>query len=87
MTAHGSPQGSAHGTPATARSVRPAPAGWAAHVTRAFAHALRRAVGPATIGLPSNGAAPVFHPPGVIRVVTPAELGAAGAAGRRAKSP
>lgn len=87
MTAH-----STHGTHAPAHSPRPAATGRAAHVARTFARALWRAVGPATVRIPHDtvaaaprvpgaGAAPVFHPPGVIRVVTPAELDAAGAAG------
>lgn len=78
-----------YGPAAAARSPRRAAAGRAAHVAREFARALRRAFGPTTVGVARNGAAagasagttaPVFHPPGVIRVVTPAELDAAGAA-------
>lgn len=96
MTAHRT-HGTTRGTHAPARSPRPAAAGRAAHVARTFARALRRAVGPATVRVPHDkmaaaarvpgtGAAPVFHPPGVIRVVTPAELDAAGAAGGEATS-
>lgn len=52
----------------------------------AVTRALRRAFGAATVRVPPPQAAagttavssaPVFHPPGVIRVVTPAELAAA----------
>lgn len=70
---------STHGPPVAARSPRAA-AGRATHVARQFARALRRAVTPAAGDAAGDAAArgarivmPVFHPPGVIRVITPAE--------------